>query len=104
VVRDRVQAARDRATWRLRGTPWTTNAQVPGPVLRDKWQLPPDALSSLKVDVDRSQLSTRGIDRILKVAWTLADLNGRDAPNLDDVDGARALRYGAEAAALARSA
>jgi magnesium chelatase family protein len=104
VVRERVQAARDRASWRLRETPWTTNAQVPGPVLRNRWQLPADALLSLKLDVDRGLLSTRGIDRVLKVAWTVADLSGRDAPTLDDVDAARTLRYGAEPTALARSA
>jgi magnesium chelatase family protein len=104
VVRARVQAARDRAGWRLNGTPWTTNAQVPGPVLRNKWPLPDGALSSLRVDADRSLLSTRGIDRVLKVAWTIADLGGRDVPSLDDVDAARTLRYGAEPTALARSA
>jgi magnesium chelatase family protein len=104
LVRERVQAARDRAMWRLHGTPWATNAQVPGPVLRNKWPLPDGALSSLRVDADRSLLSTRGIDRVLKVAWTIADLGGRDMPNLDDVDAARTLRYGAEPTALARSA
>jgi magnesium chelatase family protein len=104
IVRERVQAARDRTLWRLRGTPWTTNAQVPGPVLRSRWQPPAAALSTLKLDVDRSVLSTRGIDRVLKVAWTLADLAGRDVPELEDVDAARALRYGAEPTVLARSA
>ena len=40
----------------------------------------------------------------MKVAWTIADLAGHDVPDLADVDAARALRYGNEAAALARSA
>jgi magnesium chelatase family protein len=104
VVRERVQAARSRAARRLRGTPWTTNSQVPGPVLRQRWKVPDAALASLKVDVDRRMLSTRGVDRVLKVAWTLADLAGRDVPNADDVDAARGLRLGEGPAALARSA
>jgi magnesium chelatase family protein len=103
-VRERVEAARDRAARRLRGTPWTTNAQVPGPVLRQRFTLPNDALGTLKIDTDRSQVSSRGVERVMKVAWTIADLAGRDVPNLGDVNAARSLRYGAEAALLARSA
>jgi magnesium chelatase family protein len=104
VVRERVEIARDRAVRRLRGTPWATNAQVPGPVLRRRFPLPSDALGSLKLDTDRGQLSSRGVERVMKVAWTIADLAGHDVPDLGDVDAARALRYGNEAAALARSA
>jgi magnesium chelatase family protein len=103
-VRTRVQLARDRAATRLRGTPWTTNAQVPGPVLRRHFPLPADALGSLRIDTERAQLSSRGVERVMKVAWTVADLAGDDLPDLADVDVARSLRYGAEAAMLARSA
>jgi magnesium chelatase family protein len=103
-VRERVELARDRAARRLRGTPWTTNAQVPGPVLRRRFPLPSDALGTLKIDTDRGQLSSRGVERVMKVAWTVADLAGHEVPDLGDVDAARSLRYGAEAAAMARSA
>jgi magnesium chelatase family protein len=103
-VRERVGAARDRAASRLRGTSWRTNAQVPGPVLRTRFPLPSDALATLRIDTDRGQLSSRGVERVMKVAWTIADLAGHDRPDLGDVDAARSLRYGAEAAALARSA
>ena len=104
-------AVRTGSSWRatgrrrrLRGTPWTTNAQVPGPVLRQRFPLPDDALGSLRIDTDRAQLSSRGVERVMKVAWTIADLAGHDLPDLADVDAARSLRYGAEAAVLARSA
>jgi magnesium chelatase family protein len=103
-VRERVAAARDRAAARLRGTPWTTNAEVPGPVLRQRFPLPDDALATLRIDTDRGQLSSRGVERVMKVAWTIADLAGHDRPDLGDVDAARSLRYGAEATKLARSA
>jgi magnesium chelatase family protein len=91
-VRERVVAARDRAAWRLHGTPWTSNSQVPGPVLRHRWRPPTEALADLQLDFDHGRESNRGIDRILKIAWTLADLGGRDAPSRDDVEKARELR------------
>jgi magnesium chelatase family protein len=93
VVRARVLAARDRASWRLRGTPWTTNSEVPGPELRHHWRPPTEALADLQIDLDRGRSSNRGVDRILKVAWTLADLAERDLPNRDDIEKARELRF-----------
>ncbi|WP_264001039.1 hypothetical protein, partial [Mycolicibacterium gadium] len=39
-------------------------------------------------------LSIRGVDRSLRVAWTLADLAGRTAPNIDDVAVALSFRQG----------
>jgi magnesium chelatase family protein len=106
VVRERVMAARERASWRLRETPWTTNSQVPGPELRSRWRPPTEALADLQIDIDRGRSSNRGVDRILKVSWTLADLAGRDAPNRGDVDRARLLRLTDEPSqpALVRSA
>jgi magnesium chelatase family protein len=32
------------------------------------------------------------VDRVLRVAWTLADLGGREVPGLDDVEEAVHLR------------
>jgi magnesium chelatase family protein len=93
-VRERVLAARDRAGRRLRGTPWTTVGEVPGPVVRRRWRLPSDVTGPLRVAMGRQLLSTRGTDRVLKVAWTLADLAGRDRPTVDDVNEALALRAG----------
>jgi magnesium chelatase family protein len=103
-VRERVLAARDRAARRLAETPWTTNAEVPGPVLRRRWPIATAALTSLSADLDRGELSTRGVDRVMKVAWTLADLAGRDQPRRDDVDRAISLRVVGESTELARSA
>jgi magnesium chelatase family protein len=103
-VRERVLEARARATQRLRSTPWGTNAEVPGPDLRRHWPIPSDALVSLSADLDMQRLSTRGVDRVMKVAWTLADLAGRDVPIRHDVERARALRVVGQTADLARTA
>jgi magnesium chelatase family protein len=94
VVRERVLVARAAARERLQGTPWQTMAEVPGPVVRRRWRLPASLLQPIRRDVDRGTLSTRGIDRILKVAWTLADLAGRSSPGPDEIDEALLLRHG----------
>ena len=101
-IRARVETARARAAGRLRGTPWRTNAEVPGPDLRRHWPIPVDAMAQLYRDLDRHALSTRGVDRVLKVAWTVADLAGHDRPDIDDVAAARALRFGAHPVASLR--
>ncbi|HVT21215.1 MAG TPA: YifB family Mg chelatase-like AAA ATPase [Mycobacteriales bacterium] len=103
-VRQRVLEARSRAARRLESTPWATNADVPGPDLRRHWPIPADALVSLSADLDMQRLSTRGVDRVMKVAWTLADLAGRDVPCRADVERARALRVVGDTAQLARTA
>ncbi|MBO0830135.1 MAG: hypothetical protein J2P24_20365, partial [Streptosporangiales bacterium] len=45
-------------------------------------------------DLGRGRLTARGAVRVLRVAWTLADLTGRDRPGVDEVAAALALRTG----------
>jgi magnesium chelatase family protein len=47
--------------------------------------------------LDAGRLSARGLDRVLRVAWTLADLADRARPTADDVDEALYLRTGVAA-------
>jgi magnesium chelatase family protein len=95
LVRARVTAARHRSAARFAGTPWQINAEVPGPDLRRRWPLPPPVLRPLHDDVARGSLSARGADRLLRVAWTIADLAGREAPGRQDVLEARCYRRAA---------
>ena len=95
-IRERVEAARDRARHRYRGTAWTTTGEVPGPALRRRWPVRSGLLTPLHDAVRAGRLSTRGIDRILKVAWTIADLAGRPEPSADDIVEALVLRSGAQ--------
>lgn len=99
-VRRRVLAARDRARHRLAGTRWSTTAEVPGPVVRRRWPIPRRSLRPLYAELDRGNLSTRGLDRVLKVAWTLADLADLPTPGPDQVVEAAALRAGYNVATL----
>ena len=88
-VADRVAQARERAANRFRDEPWKINSQVPGPMLRRKYPVSDKARELLAND--SLEISARGADRILRVAWTIADLRGHDVPNETDV--AVALRY-----------
>jgi magnesium chelatase family protein len=91
VVAERVLAARERMTGRLSGTPWRHNAEVPGHAMRRDWPLPWDVIAAAERELDRGNLTARGVDRVLRVAWTISDLAGRDRPGSDEV--AMALRY-----------
>ncbi|WP_031508295.1 YifB family Mg chelatase-like AAA ATPase [Streptomyces megasporus] len=93
-VAERVRAARERAEARYTETPWRTNSEVPGHELRTRWPGAPGALNRAEEDMERGLLTARGLDRVLRVAWTLADLAGHDRPTADDVDGALELRTG----------
>ncbi|MFF3848417.1 YifB family Mg chelatase-like AAA ATPase [Streptomyces sp. NPDC002328] len=93
-VADRVRAARDRASARLAGTPWRTNSEVPGRELRSRWQPLGGAMEEAERNLERGVLTARGLDRVLRVAWTVADLVGHDRPDATDVALALQLRTG----------
>ncbi|MFG2697901.1 YifB family Mg chelatase-like AAA ATPase [Kitasatospora sp. NPDC048407] len=95
-VAERVREARERAATRLADTPWRTNAEVPGHELRTRWQLAPGSLIDAERDLDRGLLTARGLDRILRVAWTVADLAHRPRPTRTDVQTALTLRTGVQ--------
>lgn len=65
---------------------WTLNSQVPGPVLRRApWRLPSATTRLLDRALDLGQVTVRGYDRVLRLAWSSADLHGRSTPSLDDL-------------------
>ncbi|MGE2690725.1 YifB family Mg chelatase-like AAA ATPase [Mycolicibacterium pulveris] len=92
VVRERVVAARNAAEERWRAYGIRTNAEVSGSLLRRRFRLPRAAMKPLYAAVDRGQLSARGMDRTLRVAWSLCDLAGRTSPDLEDVTAALSFR------------
>jgi magnesium chelatase family protein len=92
VVRERVAAARTRMATRYAGTPWRVNGDVPGSELRSRWPLPADVLRPADRALERGWLTARGHDRAVRVAWTIADLAGRDRPDAEDVETALTLR------------
>jgi magnesium chelatase family protein len=92
VVARRVAAARAAAGERLADTGLTVNSQVPGRLLRERWAVPRPALRLAERALERGALSVRGFDRVVRVAWTLADLAGRTVPGSDEVAEALGMR------------
>ena len=70
---------------RLAGTPWRVNAEVPGHVMRRLLAAALGRRRRGRAELDRGVLTARGVDRVLRVAWTLADLAGRDQPDAGEV-------------------
>ncbi|GGS88576.1 YifB family Mg chelatase-like AAA ATPase [Streptomyces cinerochromogenes] len=93
-VADRVRQARERTAARLTGTPWRTNSEVPGRELRSRHHAVAGAMDEAERSLERGVLTARGIDRVLRVAWTVADLVGHDRPDATDVALALQLRTG----------
>jgi magnesium chelatase family protein len=91
-ARERVVAARERQHARLVGTPARCNAQMDTALVRRHAQLTPKAERLLGEAYDLGRLSTRGRDRVVRVARTIADLAVRDAVAPGDVLKALSLR------------
>lgn len=93
-IAQRVAAARERAAhrWRNDGRTEVTNAAVPGSYLRRHRPAEDTAMSLLGAYLADGELSQRGVDRSLKLAWTLADLSGDAQPGIDHVARAIDLR------------
>lgn len=92
VVRERVTAARERAQRRWAGHGWQTNAEVPGPALRGQFGLENAIIKPLDRALRLGTITARGVDRCLRVAWTLADLAHVAAPTAEHVAAALEFR------------
>lgn len=90
----RVAAARERARHRLAQTPWRQNAQVSGTWLREKLQPHRHSMQDLERALASGLISLRGTDRVLRVAWTLADLAQVEVPSRQMISQALAMRTG----------
>ena len=95
VVAARVAAARERTAARLKDTPWRLNAEIPGSELRRAFRPSPGALAPLERAMDLGLVSARGVDRVIRVAWTLADLAGIARPTVSETSYALGLWLGA---------
>lgn len=91
-LREKVLNARLAAAKRLAKTPWTKNAQIPGSYLRRRLRLDSGSVTKLEDALAKGRISMRGYDRCLRLAWSNADLAGREVPNQFDVAKAIFLR------------
>lgn len=96
VVAERVLRARQRQAERFADTPWQLNAQVPGTELRRRWPARREAVALIEGHLTSGNLTARGADRVVRLAWTLCDLADRDRPGRDEVYSALMLRMGGD--------
>ena len=90
-IRERVNAARARQQQRFAGTDIVSNARIPTSKLKEFCPLTDAANILLKGAFERMGLSARAYDRLLKVARTIADLDGSDV--IDTPHIAEAIQY-----------
>ena len=91
VIRSRVNVARKIQTERYKGTGITCNARLTPTLLKKYCVLTPDASALLKTSFDTLGLSARAYDRLLKVARTIADLEGKQ--NIEVPHVAQAIQF-----------
>jgi magnesium chelatase family protein len=91
-ARLRVEEARAAAAFRLTELGFANNAQVPGTLLRSRLRLSATTTLTLDRRLARDQITLRGYDRALRLAWTIADLRGISIPGRDEVDSADLFR------------
>jgi magnesium chelatase family protein len=97
-AREQVMLARERQAARLRDEGVTVNAQMDVRMLQRHARLDPQAEELLRKDQERGLLSARGQHRVLRVARTIADLNGSERVRARDVGSALAMRSDTERA------
>ena len=94
VIAARVLAARKKAKDRFKGDPWSLNSEIPSTALRVQYRPERAAMNFLHDELDKERITARGLHKVMRLSWTLADLSERKVPNLDDVKRAYLLREG----------
>ena len=91
-MRRRVESARAIARERFAGLGFELNSAIPSEFLRRKFRADSKAMSMLHILIEREEITARGFHKILRLAWTIADLRGVSIPGVDEVEAALALR------------
>lgn len=96
VIRTRVIAARAVAERRFEGLGYSLNSAIPARSLRTVFQPERAAMNFLHDELEREHITARGLHKIIRVGWTLADLHGHGLPTLADIKQAHTIRGGVE--------
>jgi magnesium chelatase family protein len=96
-----VQDARERQQLRLWGSGSVCNGEMDARLLREHVQLDPAGRGALERYYESGAVTARGRDRVLKVARTMADLDGESAVHARHVHAAMSLRDMADALQVA---
>lgn len=84
-IRERVNRAREVQNRRYQGLEVSCNARLPSSLLREVCSMTESARKLLGQAFDRLGLSARAYDRVLKVARTIADLDGTDTIDIQHI-------------------
>jgi magnesium chelatase family protein len=90
-IRERVLAARARQRERFNETAINCNAEIPANAMRKYCELNDDAMRVLATASAKRQFSARALDRIARVARTIADLAASESINTEHI--AEAIHY-----------
>ena len=96
VIRARVSGARTIAAKRFAEDGWALNSQIPSRALRTQYKPERNAMNFLHDELDKERLTARGLHKVIRLSWTLADLSGKGVPTLTEVKRAYGLREGSE--------
>jgi magnesium chelatase family protein len=94
VIAERVRFARVIARERFAGRGFELNSAIPARELRTDFKPDRLAMNFLHDELDHERLTARGLHKVIRLGWTLADLAGRNQPTLKDVTDAYQLREG----------
>ena len=84
-IRKRVEKARKIQRERFKNEGILTNSEMKVPQIKKYCSIPPAAKGILEKYVNSSKLSARGYHRVLKVATTIADLEGKQNISLENI-------------------
>lgn len=90
-IRKRVNAAREIQTERLRGSGISCNAKMDAAQTKKFCRPTAEGLMLLEKVFEKLELSARAYDKILRIARTIADLDGSDSVNSDHIS--QAVQY-----------
>ena len=89
-------AARARSESRLLPLGISRNSEIPASQLREKLRAERSAMVFLHGELEKENITARGFHKVLRVAWSVADLAAHETPTLSDVQRAMSLREGLE--------
>ncbi len=93
-IKERVVAARSVAALRFMQEKWSLNSEIPSRALRTTYQPERSAMNFLHAELDHERITARGLHKVMRTAWSIADMAGHARPCLEDTQIAYSLREG----------
>lgn len=93
-IKNRVIIARAIAADRFKSESWSLNSEIPSRALRTTYQPERSAMNFLHSELDLERITARGLHKVMRTAWSIADMSHHLRPSLEDVHAAYSLREG----------